>query len=205
MNRASFPDPGETGRSAVNPQFGARRRIDSPIGLLVLGADPRGRLTSLAVGDGPRPDPRPCPPPQASPEPGRQWRAGADPTPATGVLDETARQLAEYFAGRRLVFTVPLALDGTPFQQAVWAALGTVEWGRTVTYGELAARVGRPGAARAVGHANARNPVAVIVPCHRVVGADGTLTGYGGGLDAKRLLLDLERTGRGRDRPRSAP
>ncbi|MGD9484642.1 methylated-DNA--[protein]-cysteine S-methyltransferase [Streptomyces sp. TRM70308] len=106
---------------------------------------------------------------------------------------EAREQLAEYFAGERTEFTVPLALSGTPFQRTVWAALCAIPYGETVGYGELAARLGRPRAARAVGLANGRNPVSIIVPCHRVVGAGGALTGYGGGLDRKRLLLDLER------------
>ena len=107
-------------------------------------------------------------------------------------LDTAAAQLQEYFAGRRRTFTVPLALDGTPIQRRVWEHLQRVGYGTTVSYAELARRVGRPGGARAVGHANARNPVAVIVPCHRVVGTDGALTGYGGGLPAKRWLLEIE-------------
>jgi methylated-DNA-[protein]-cysteine S-methyltransferase len=108
------------------------------------------------------------------------------------VLDLAAGQLAEYFAGERDAFDLPLALRGTVFQRSVWDALLGVEYGQTVTYAQLADRIGRPTAVRAVGHANGRNPVSIIVPCHRVVGSDGSLTGYGGGIDNKRWLLDLE-------------
>lgn len=111
----------------------------------------------------------------------------------TAVFGEAARQLGEYFDGRRQVFDLPLALDGTSFQRVVWEALLGIGYGETVSYGQLADQIGRPGAARAVGLANGRNPVSIIVPCHRVVGSDGSLTGYGGGIDNKRRLLDLER------------
>jgi methylated-DNA-[protein]-cysteine S-methyltransferase len=123
------------------------------------------------------------------------WAAAADAAggPDAAVLDEAAGQLSEYFAGRRRAFDLPLALDGTAFQRLVWNALLGIGYGETVSYGQLAARIGRPAAARAVGLANGRNPVSIIVPCHRVVGADGSLTGYGGGLGAKRRLLELER------------
>lgn len=101
-------------------------------------------------------------------------------------------QLTEYFAGTRTTFDVALAPKGTPFQQRVWAALREVPYGETTTYGELAATIGRPTASRAVGHANGHNPISIIVPCHRVVGTSGSLTGYGGGLPRKRFLLALE-------------
>lgn len=110
-----------------------------------------------------------------------------------GPFAEATRQLREYFAGERTDFDLPLALEGTAFQQRVWAALREIPFGQTWSYGQLAAHIGSPGASRAVGLANGRNPVSVIVPCHRVIGADGRLTGYGGGLERKRLLLDLER------------
>jgi methylated-DNA-[protein]-cysteine S-methyltransferase len=109
------------------------------------------------------------------------------------ALAAAAAQLADYFAGRRTAFELALSPHGTPFQLAVWAALGTIPYGRTTTYGQLAADLGRPSASRAVGLANGRNPLAVIVPCHRVIGANGSLTGFGGGLDRKRWLLDHER------------
>jgi len=110
------------------------------------------------------------------------------------------RQLEEYFAGERTIFDIPLAPEGAPFEREVWRALEEIPYGETVSYGEIARRVGQPTAARAVGTANGRNPIAVIVPCHRVIGADGSLTGYGGGLERKRLLLELER-GQGRLQP----
>jgi methylated-DNA-[protein]-cysteine S-methyltransferase len=102
------------------------------------------------------------------------------------------RQLDEYFAGARTAFDLPLAPRGTPFQRRVWEELARIPFGATVTYGELAARVGHPGAARAVGAAVARNPISIVVPCHRVVGADGTLTGYAGGVARKAYLLAHE-------------
>jgi methylated-DNA-[protein]-cysteine S-methyltransferase len=106
---------------------------------------------------------------------------------------EAAAQLAEYFAGERAAFDLPLAPRGTPFQQRVWAALLEIPYGGTTSYGELAARIGSPGAARAVGLANGRNPIGIVVPCHRVVGSTGALTGYGGGIETKRRLLAAER------------
>lgn len=114
-----------------------------------------------------------------------------DPTP----FPEVIRQLDEYFAGARTEFDVPMAMVGTSFQRTVWAALREIPYGETESYGHLAARIGRPGAARAVGLANGRNPIGIIVPCHRVVGATGDLTGYGGGLERKQHLLDFERQG----------
>jgi methylated-DNA-[protein]-cysteine S-methyltransferase len=112
-----------------------------------------------------------------------------------GPFDEVVGQLEAYFAGERTDFDLPLHLEGTDFQRRVWAALREVPYGTTWSYGQLAAHVGSPGASRAVGLANGRNPIAIIVPCHRVVGADGRLTGYGGGLERKQALLDLERGG----------
>jgi methylated-DNA-[protein]-cysteine S-methyltransferase len=114
------------------------------------------------------------------------------PGPAADAVRAAAAQLAEYFAGGRTAFDVPLAAEGTPFQRRVWAALGEIPHGRTVSYAELARRVGSPAAVRAVGGANGRNPLAIVVPCHRVVGADGLLTGFGGGVARKRWLLAHE-------------
>jgi len=105
---------------------------------------------------------------------------------------DVRRQLDEYFAGTRTAFDVPVRLHGTEFQRAVWAQLCAIPFGSTISYGELARRVGNPGAARAVGSANGRNPIAVIVPCHRVIAGDGSLGGYGGGIARKTTLLDLE-------------
>ncbi len=106
---------------------------------------------------------------------------------------ELAAQLDAYFAGERTRFDVPLQLHGTEFERRVWNALLEIPYGETAGYGEIAREIGAPGAARAVGRANGRNPIAIVVPCHRVIGADGSLTGYGGGLPLKRALLDLER------------
>jgi methylated-DNA-[protein]-cysteine S-methyltransferase len=108
------------------------------------------------------------------------------------TLHVVSRQLDEYFQGVRTRFDIPLRLEGTRFQLAVWAALMEIPYGQTSTYARLAEDVGRPAAARAVGAANGRNPISIIVPCHRLIGAGGALTGYGGGLDRKRELLDLE-------------
>jgi methylated-DNA-[protein]-cysteine S-methyltransferase len=150
--------------------------VDSPVGPLTLVADD-GALTGLYMD--------------------RQRYRPADETfgdRAHEPFAEAAAQLQEYFAGQRTDFDLPLTLAGTPFQRQVWDALRAIPYGRTVSYGQLAQRLGRPSAARAVGLANGRNPVGIIVPCHRVVGAGGALTGYGGGLERKRQLLDLERS-----------
>jgi methylated-DNA-[protein]-cysteine S-methyltransferase len=108
------------------------------------------------------------------------------------VLASATRQLCEYFDGDRRGFELPLDPVGTPFQLRCWLALRSIPYGTTISYGEQARRLGHPRGARAVGGANARNPISIVLPCHRVVGADGTLTGYGGGLAAKRVLLDHE-------------
>ena len=114
-----------------------------------------------------------------------------------GLFTDVATQLTEYFDGRRLEFDLPMVLNGTPFQRTVWEALREIPYGQTVSYGELARRIGRPAASRAVGSANGKNPIGVIVPCHRVIGSTGGLTGYGGGLERKRHLLAHERRVRG--------
>lgn len=145
--------------------------VDTPIGPLLLSAD-EGRLTRVEFG--------------AS----TAFRSGEPPFPAAEA------QLNAYFAGELERFALPLAPGGTPFQRSVWDALAEIPYGSTTTYSELAARIGRPSACRAVGAANGRNPLPVIVPCHRVVGAAGGLTGYGGGLERKQLLLALEGTER---------
>ena len=108
------------------------------------------------------------------------------------VLRQAAHQLGEYFEGDRTSFDVPLDLRGTPFQEAAWRALGDIPYGSTRSYGEQAALIGRPKAVRAIGQANGRNPVPIVLPCHRVIGADGSLTGFGGGLDLKTQLLQHE-------------
>ena len=148
--------------------------MDSPVGPLTLVAA-AGALTGLYM-DLQRHRPL-------------QERFGErDPTP----LREVIRQLDEYFTGQRTEFDLPMTLAGTPFQRTVWAALREIPYGETMSYGHLAERIGRPGAARAVGLANGRNPIGIIVPCHRVVGATGSLTGYGGGLERKQYLLEFE-------------
>jgi methylated-DNA-[protein]-cysteine S-methyltransferase len=119
---------------------------------------------------------------------GNEAAASSDP-----LLLEAADQLRAYFSGELREFDLPLAPRGTEFQRRVWAAVSTIPYGATATYSEIAGTVCRPSACRAVGAANGRNPLPVIVPCHRVIGAAGALTGYGGGLDRKRSLLDLER------------
>lgn len=148
--------------------------VDSPLGALTLRADD-GVLTGLYLP---------------------QHRRGPGPE-ALGERDDHAlpavrEQLAAYFAGERTAFDVPLDGRGTAFQRRVWAALREIPYGETRTYGELAAAIGAPTASRAVGLANGRNPISIVVPCHRVVGAGGSLTGYAGGVERKRALLDLE-------------
>jgi methylated-DNA-[protein]-cysteine S-methyltransferase len=128
----------------------------------------------------------------------RLWLPAAHPRDGWARDDELAvlaavrRQLTEYFAGERTDFDLPLAAQGTVFQRKVWDALRRIEYGTTRTYGQIAEEIGARGAARAVGSANHDNPIAIVVPCHRVVGANGSLTGYAGGLDQKRALLELE-------------
>lgn len=112
---------------------------------------------------------------------------------APEVLRDSASQLGEYFAGGRTSFDLPLAAHGTDFQHRVWAALQRIPYGQTWSYGQLAKELGSPGASRAVGLANGRNPISIVVPCHRVVGASGAITGYGGGVARKQTLLELER------------
>ena len=155
--------------------------IDSPIGELLLTSDGRSltRIHMLPRG-------------AALHRPAAHWRR--DPA----ALDDAELQLREYFAGRRTEFDLPLAPEGTPFQRRVWEALREIPYGTTVSYGELARRVGHPDGARAVGAANGRNPIAIVIPCHRVIGAGGALVGYGGGLDRKRVLLELEAATAGR-------
>ena len=117
-----------------------------------------------------------------------EWRH--DPGHAT--LEQAKRELAEYFGGERKRFDTALAPEGTAFQRSVWKAISTVAFGETITYGELARRAGSSGSARAAGAATGRNPIGIIVPCHRIVGSDGSLTGYAGGIERKRALLALE-------------
>ena len=127
---------------------------------------------------------------------GQKYHAAIEPgwreDPRHAPLHQARRELAEYFAGERRRFETPLAPEGTPFQHAIWRAISTVGFGSTITYAEVASRAGFPGNARAAGAATGRNPLTIIVPCHRIVGSDGSLTGYAGGLDRKRALLALE-------------
>lgn len=185
----------------------SRAVIDSPLGPLTLLAS-GGALTGLYL-DGRAPVPAEAVRKVGNhdaPVPAQAEREANDqhaPVPAEAereandqdalVLAEAERQLEEYFAGRRRSFDLPLALEGTAFQRRVWEALLNVGYGETVTYGQLADQLGQPTAARAVGLANGRNPVSIIVPCHRVIGSNGSLTGYGGGISNKQRLLDLER------------
>jgi methylated-DNA-[protein]-cysteine S-methyltransferase len=147
---------------------------DSPIGRLLLAADDAG-LCRIDFPEGRHPQ---------QPEP--QWRE------QRARFDEALRQLEAYFAGTLQRFELPLAPAGTPFQRSVWRALCAIPYGQTLSYGALALRLGKPGASRAVGLANGRNPLPIVVPCHRVIGSDGSLTGFGGGLPTKRHLLRLE-------------
>ena len=148
--------------------------MDSPIGELLLLGD-GDALHGLYMQAGKNPI-------RISPQWVRDDEAFAD----------TREQLEQYFAGERTTFDIPMHLEGTAFQRTVWHELTQIPYGETISYGELAKRIGRPDRARAVGTANGQNPIAVIVPCHRVIGANGKLVGYGGGLDNKRRLLELE-------------
>ena len=146
--------------------------LSTPIGELVLTADPDGALTRLYL-------------PRHRPDTAGWERDDA-------LLEPVRRQLTEYFAGARTEFDLPLRPAGARFQLQVWDALLKIPYGETASYGEIAREIGHPTAFRAVGAANGQNPIAIIVPCHRVIGSNGSLTGYGGGLPAKRALLDLE-------------
>jgi methylated-DNA-[protein]-cysteine S-methyltransferase len=112
--------------------------------------------------------------------------------PSSPLLEQAVEQLGEYFLGQRITFSLPYHVKGTPFQEAVWRALCEIPYGKTCSYQDIAKKVGRPKAMRAVGGANHRNPISILIPCHRVIGQDGGLVGYGGGLEAKKFLLDLE-------------
>jgi len=151
--------------------------IDSPVGGLKLVARGDGLAAILWEADNPR----------------RVPLGALAEDPAHPVLVEAARQLGEYFQGRRKQFQMKLAFAGTAFQQQVWQALLTIPYGETRSYGELARQIGAPAAVRAVGAANGRNPISIMAPCHRVIGGNGALTGFAGGLEAKRRLLALER------------
>ena len=151
--------------------------IDSPVGTLRLIGSDAGLSAVIWDGD----------------EPGRVAFANTATDGDNSVLTRAARQITEYFAGLRTEFDLPLDLRGTPFQVKAWRALATIPFGETVSYSEQASRIGAPTAVRAIGAANGRNPVSIVLPCHRVIGANGSLTGFAGGLDAKRALLAFER------------
>lgn len=153
----------------------AFRQIPSPVGPLLLAASDTA-LVAIEFRHNRHPVRR-----------GADWHQGDN-----AVLRQAQRELADYFDGTRRTFDVPLAPQGTAFQRQVWQALAGIPYGATWSYRELAQRVGRPAAVRAVGAANGRNPLPIVVPCHRVIGADGSLTGFGGGLDTKAFLLRLE-------------
>lgn len=149
--------------------------VSSPVGNLLLAADDAGlRYIGFPEGKG-----------HVAPD--EDWRAGCD-----RVIEQAARQLEEYFAGARREFELPLAPHGTPFQLEVLDALRTIPYGATRSYADVARQIGRPAAVRAVGAANGRNPLPIVIPCHRVIGASGKLVGFGGGLATKQRLLDLE-------------
>jgi methylated-DNA-[protein]-cysteine S-methyltransferase len=147
--------------------------MQSPLGELTLMAED-GLLTGLFL-------------------PGEEMAPPAGAVRDDGAFAAVRRQLEEYFAGERDAFDLPVGPVGTPFQQRVWDELARIPYGQTISYAELASRIGRPTAVRAAGAANGANPVSIVIPCHRVIGSSGSLTGYSGGLDAKRFLLELER------------
>lgn len=153
----------------------AFRSIESPVGPLLIAASDAA-LVAVEFEDSWHPVRR-----------GADWREGDN-----AVLRATQRQLDEYFRRRRHAFDLPLAPRGTPFQQQVWATLALIPYGATWSYRDVALRIGNPDAVRAVGAANGRNPIPIVLPCHRVIGADGSLTGFGGGLPTKAFLLRLE-------------
>src|SRR5579862_1467770 len=160
--------------------------MESPLGKLLLVAD-EGGLIELAFANGKTP-----------PVVDGSWISGG------GALSEPIRQLEAFFGGDLRDFDLALKPDGTAFQQRVWKLLRDIPFGETVSYGELARRVGNPAASRAVGLANGSNPIAIVIPCHRVIGSNGKLTGYGGGLDKKRWLLDFESSHAGLFSPQSS-
>jgi methylated-DNA-[protein]-cysteine S-methyltransferase len=150
--------------------------VESPIGRLMLTSDGEA-LTGLYMGI-----------PSKRPDLGKDWAQNG----TVGPLPKAACQLREYFANDRREFDLPLRMEGTEFQRRVWRELRQIPFGETWSYGQLAKRIDKPNASRAVGLANGRNPIAIIVPCHRVIGADGSLTGFGGGLPRKQWLLEHE-------------
>jgi len=153
------------------------RRLETPIGELRLVASDNGLVAVLWPNE---------------PAGRVRFEDKLVDTASHPVLDDCAAQLGEYFAGERTSFDLPLDLRGTEFQQAAWQALADIPFGETVSYSEQATRIGRPKAVRAIGAANGRNPLSIVLPCHRVVGANGALTGFAGGVETKRFLLEFE-------------
>jgi methylated-DNA-[protein]-cysteine S-methyltransferase len=151
-------------------------RFDTPLGT-VLATAVAGFITSVNFVDA-----------KYTPPVSADWKEDPEAPP----LKACAEQLAQYFAGQRERFDLPLAPQGTEFQKRVWREIAALPFGKTITYAELAARAGSPGSARAAGAATGRNPIGIVVPCHRIVGADGSLTGYAGGLERKTRLLEIE-------------
>ena len=160
------------------------RYLDTPIGPLLLARDDVGLRLIRFEGAA-----------EAGPHVPSSVGADLQVGPHDNLFEDVVAQLMEYFAGTRRQFDLPLAPAGTPFQQRVWAALLDIPYGHTISYGELASRIGQKSASRAVGLANGSNPLPIVIPCHRVIGANGKLTGYGGGLPIKERLLALERGG----------
>jgi methylated-DNA-[protein]-cysteine S-methyltransferase len=144
--------------------------VDTPIGAILIAGDGNAIVETYFAGAKPKPD----------------WIRDDD------ALRDAADQLHAYFAGERRTFELPLAPRGTDFQQSVWSALQRIPYGETTTYSTIAERIGRPAAVRAVGAANGANPIPIVIPCHRVIGSNGSMTGFGGGIDVKRKLLALE-------------
>jgi len=154
------------------------RHLESPVGRLMVAGEDRETVSLIGFPEG-----------KARIEPAADWEKD------DGAFGELARQLGEYFGGTRRSFDVKLAAQGTPFQLAVLEELRRIPYGETRSYGDIAERLGKPKAVRAVGAANGRNPLPIVIPCHRVVGANGDLTGFGGGIETKRFLLSLEQSG----------
>lgn len=164
------------------------RTLETPAGILQIGADEEG-ITSVYVCRTETPDDDGTLQAEGNSGDDRKQEI----TEAEHYAMQAVRELTEYFAGTRTTFDVPLHEEGTPFQKRVWAALRAIPYGETRSYGQIAAQIGNPRGARAVGMANNRNPVMILTPCHRVIGADGSLVGFGGGLPMKKYLLELEK------------
>ena len=174
------------GRFVIQQSQGMDERVvDSPLGPIRIRVS-GGVLTALEfVEDGG----------ESAPLHGRDWTSAGESdqdSDGRGILDQATLQLAEYLQGTRTDFDLPLEPEGTEFQRKVWAELQRISYGTTISYGELARRIGQPTASRAVGLANGRNPIAILIPCHRVIGADGSLTGYASGVERKKWLLNRE-------------